>query len=195
MLTETTGACTVTVALADFVVSAAVVAVTVKLPVVWPAAKRPVLEIVPPVALQVTAALLLPVTEALNCCVAPVCNVAVVGVMLTETTGACTVTVAVAFFVVSAAEVAVTVKLPAVCWAVKKSVVWVVAPVGPLVAAVLLLPVTVALKCCFAAVGSVAVAGEMLTDTTGAACTFTVAVAFFVVSAADVAVTVKLPAV
>ena len=76
--------------------------------------KRPDVKIVPPVALQVTTVLLLPVTLALNCCVAPVCRVAVVGEMLTVTTGACTVTVAVAFLVVSAAEAAVTVKLPGV---------------------------------------------------------------------------------
>ena len=76
--------------------------------------KRPLLEMVPPVAVHVTAVLLLPVTVALNCCVAPVCSVAAVGEMLTEITGACTFTVALADFVVSAAEVAVTVKLPGV---------------------------------------------------------------------------------
>jgi hypothetical protein len=68
MVTETAGAdCTVTAAVADFVVSAAEVAVTVKLPAVDPAVKRPAVEIVPPVAVHVTAVLEEPVTVAANC--------------------------------------------------------------------------------------------------------------------------------
>jgi len=70
-----------------------------------------VVETVPPVADQVTAVLLLPVTVAVNCCVAPVISEAVVGEMATET--AVTVTVAEADLVVSATLVAVTVKVPA----------------------------------------------------------------------------------
>ena len=94
------------------VVSAAEVAVTVKLPAVDPAVKRPVVETVPPVAVQLTAVFEVPVTVAVNCWVAPVCTVAEVGEIVTETTGAaCTVTCAVADLVLSAAEVAVTVKL------------------------------------------------------------------------------------
>ena len=54
-------------ALADFVVSATEVAVAVKVvPAVEPAVKRPDDEIVPPVAVQVTAVLLAPVTVAVN---------------------------------------------------------------------------------------------------------------------------------
>ena len=70
----------------------------------------PVLEIVPPVADQVTAVLLVPVTVAVNCRVAPVCMDAEVGLMLTTTGGgtAVTVTAAEADFVVSATLVAVT---------------------------------------------------------------------------------------
>ena len=70
----------------------------------------PVLEIVPPVADQVTAVLLVPVTVAVNCRVAPVCMDAEVGLMLTTTGGgtAVTVTAAKADFVVSATLVAVT---------------------------------------------------------------------------------------
>ena len=40
---------------------------TVKFPVVWPAVYRPAVEMVPPVAVQVTAVLELPVTVAVNC--------------------------------------------------------------------------------------------------------------------------------
>ena len=74
------------------------------------------MEIVPPVADQVTAVLLLPVTVAVNCCVPPVCSEAEVGVMLIDTR--VTVTVAEADFVVSAKLVAVTVNVPAVAGAV-----------------------------------------------------------------------------
>ena len=68
------------------------------------------LETVPPVADQVTAVFVLPVTVAMNCCVPPVCSDAEVGLMLTATTGdaAVTVTVADADFVVSATLVALT---------------------------------------------------------------------------------------
>jgi hypothetical protein len=67
-------------------------------------------ETVPPVADQVTAVLLEPLTVALNCCVPLVLSDAEVGEMLTETTVATlTVTVADADFVLSAMLVAVTV--------------------------------------------------------------------------------------
>jgi hypothetical protein len=69
---------------------------------------RPAEETVPPVAVQVTAVLLLPVTLAVNYCVPPVVREAVVGEMLTAT-GAVTVTVAEADLLVSAALVAVSV--------------------------------------------------------------------------------------
>jgi hypothetical protein len=55
-----------------------------------------------------------PETVAVNCCVPPAPTDVVVGEMVTElTTGAVTVTVADADFVVSAALVAVTVSVPA----------------------------------------------------------------------------------
>src|SRR5690348_2241897 len=98
-------------------VSATEVAVTVKfVPAVDPAVNRPVLEIVPPVADQVTAALELPVTDAVNCCVCPGWSVTVVGeIEIVMAGGAWTVTCADAVLVVSATEVAVTVKfVPAV---------------------------------------------------------------------------------
>jgi len=67
-----------------------------------------VLETVPPVVVHVIAVLLLPVTVAVNCCVAPVCMDAEVGLMVTAITGGGTVTVtlAEADFVLSATLVA-----------------------------------------------------------------------------------------
>ena len=56
----------VTEADADFVVSAAEVAVTLKTPMADPAVRSPVLEIVPPVAVQLTFVFELPVTVAVN---------------------------------------------------------------------------------------------------------------------------------
>ena len=104
---------TVTVADADFVVSACETAVTVTVPegAVAGAVYKPEVEIVPtvvfpPVVLftcQVTAVFVEPVTVAVNCCVAPVCREAVVGEMVTATVGAVvTVTEAVPDLVESA---------------------------------------------------------------------------------------------
>ena len=104
------GAFTVTLALAFLVVSAALVAVTVYVPAVLGAVNRPLEETDPLLADQVTAVLVEPVTVALNCCVAPVLIVALVGATLMPTvTGAFTVTLALAVWVVSAALVALTV--------------------------------------------------------------------------------------
>ena len=69
---------------------------------------NPVVDTDPPVVLQVTAMFVVPVTVAANCCVPPVWTAAKVGEMDTAT-GAATVTVADADFVVSAALTAVTV--------------------------------------------------------------------------------------
>jgi len=105
-----TGALTVQVALALLVVSATLVAFTVQVPAVLGAVYSPVEETDPPVADQVTAVLVVPLTVAVNCCVPPVLIVALVGATLMPTmTGALTVTLALAFLVVSAALVAVTV--------------------------------------------------------------------------------------
>jgi hypothetical protein len=75
---------------------------------------------VPPVAVQVTAVLPVPVTVEMNCWVAPVCNEDDVGVTATamETGALVTVTSADAVFVLSATLVAVTVYVPAVVGAV-----------------------------------------------------------------------------
>jgi hypothetical protein len=66
-------------------------------------------EMLPPVADQFTVVLLLPVTVLANCCVAPVERDAEPGEIVTETTGALTVTAADADLVESATLVAVTV--------------------------------------------------------------------------------------
>ena len=81
---------------------------------------RPEVVIVPPVADQVTPVFDVPVTLAVNCCVAAVCSDAVVGLIVTETGGggAVTVTVAEEDLVVSATLVAVTVYVPAALGAV-----------------------------------------------------------------------------
>lgn len=64
----------------------------------------------PPVTDQVTAVLVVPVTVAVNCCVALVCNDAEFGLIETVTTGAAvTVTVAEADLVLSTTLVAFTV--------------------------------------------------------------------------------------
>ena len=77
----------------------------------------PVEETVPPVAVQVTAVFVEPVTVALNCAVPLVVVVALAGEMLTLT-GALTVAVALALLVGSATLVAFTVQVPAVLGAV-----------------------------------------------------------------------------
>src|ERR1700747_1429462 len=87
----------VTIADADLVGSATLVAVTenVVVLVTMGAVKRPLVEIVPPLAVHFTAVLVLPVTLSVNCLVAPELTVAVVGEMVTATDccGALTVTV------------------------------------------------------------------------------------------------------
>jgi hypothetical protein len=134
------------------VVSATDVAVTEKSPVLWLAVKTPDDEIVPPVAVHVTAVLELPVTVAENGCVWPGGRVALVGDTVTDTTGgggggAWMVTLAEADFDGSAADVAVTVKLlPAVEPAVNRPVLEIVPPVADHVTALLELPLTVALN-------------------------------------------------
>ena len=66
------GSVTVTDAVADFVVSATLVARTVNVPATAGAVYKPAVETVPPVADHVTAVFEVPVTVAVNCCVPPV---------------------------------------------------------------------------------------------------------------------------
>jgi len=108
----------------------------------------PPVDMVPPVVDHVTPVLLLPVTVAANCCVAPVFRVAEPGLTETATAGAAvTVTLAVADFVESAALVALTVYVPAVLGAVYSPVGEMLPPFTDQVTLVLELPVTVALNC------------------------------------------------
>src|SRR5262245_60655411 len=104
---------------------------------------------VPPLAAQVTAVLVVPVTVAVNCCVAPAKIAADGGFRLTTTTGGgvLTVTVAVTNLLLSAKLVARTVNVPAVAGAVYKPEVEIVPPVADQVTAVLLVPLTVAVNC------------------------------------------------
>lgn len=60
-------------------------AVTANVPVVLPAEYRPLAEMVPPLADQVTLLFELPVTEAENCWVEPLCTEAEVGLIATLT--------------------------------------------------------------------------------------------------------------
>jgi hypothetical protein len=89
MLTATVGggSLTVTAAEADLLPSAMLTACTVNVPAVAGAVYMPVPEMVPPVADQETAVLLVPATVAVNCCVPPVESEADGGLMLTEITG------------------------------------------------------------------------------------------------------------
>ena len=110
---------TVTLAEADLVGSPTEVAFTTPMPALV-AVNIPLLSTVPtePVAVQVTPAED-PVTLAVNCCFPPTLTLAVAGVRLTEIPPpppplvAVTVPYAVADFVVSSVEVAVTVPVPA----------------------------------------------------------------------------------
>ena len=79
-----------TVADADLVGSAMLVTVTVIVValVTEGAVKKPVVETVPPLAVQLAPVLVLPVTVSVNCLVPPELTVAVVGEILIETDGA-----------------------------------------------------------------------------------------------------------
>src|SRR5579872_2038216 len=149
---------------------------------------------VPPVAVQVTPVLELPVTEAVNCCVPPGASVIDVGFTVTCTVGAaaCMMTCAEPLFVVSATDVAVTLKVPAVNPAVNKPLVLMEPPVAVHVTAVLVVPVTVAVNVFVCPVCKVNVDGFTVTVIGGgAACMVTCADDDLVESAAAVAVTLK----
>jgi hypothetical protein len=86
------------VALADFVEATTLVAVTITVVLVDTigAVNRPVAEMVPAVAFQLTARLVALVTVAVNCCVPPEETVADAGATVTETGGGVVWTVTVA---------------------------------------------------------------------------------------------------
>lgn len=149
--TPTGGALVVTVivALALFVPSATLVALTVYVPAVVGAVYSPELEIDPWDADQVTTVFVVPVTVALNCCVAPVCNATELGTTETARVGgeAITVTVAVPDWVGSAVLVAMTTYVPVVAGALYRPDDVIVPPEVDQVTPVSLLPVTVAVNC------------------------------------------------
>jgi hypothetical protein len=143
------GAWIVIAAVADFVLSARLVAVTVAVPGLLPAVNTPAGVIVPPVAVHVTLVSLVPVTLALKLWLEPSFRVNDDGLILTATDateGAWMVIAAVADFVVSAWLVAVTVAAPAVLPAVNTPTGVIVPPVAVHATLVSLVPVTLALK-------------------------------------------------
>ena len=150
VITEPAGF-TETLALAFFVVFALLVAVIVTFVdvVTVGAVKRPLLETEPADADHVTAVLLVPCTLALNCCVFPEVTLALLGDIATLMIGGATFTTALAFLVVSAALVAVTVTfvLLLTLGAVKSPLAEIAPPVEDQVTPVFDAPVTVALNC------------------------------------------------
>jgi hypothetical protein len=192
-------ACRLTAAAAALVLSAELVAVTVTVcaeVIDAGAVYRPLVEIVPADGLiaQVTAVFVDPETEAVNCCVMPAAKVLVEGLIEIVTAG-CRLTVAVAFLVLSAELVAVTVTVCAEvidAGAVYRPLVEIVPADGLIaqVTAVFVEPETEAVNCCVLPAARVLVEG--LIEIVTAGCRLTVAVAFLVLSAELVAVTVTV---
>ena len=123
----------------------------------------------PPTTAQVTLALVVFATAAVNCCVSPAFTLAVAGLTVTLIAGL-TVTVAEAAALVSACEVAVTVTVPegGVEGAVYRPLLEIAPP--PLtvqVTAVLLVLATAAVNCTVRPAFTVAVAGLTVTVTAG----------------------------
>ena len=143
-----------------------------------------------PFTLQFTAVFVVPVTVAVNCCVAPVTTVALVGLTLTAT--GTMVTVAEAELVARAWLVAVTVTVAGVgtvVGAVYRPVVLIVPHAAPVQPApeTLQFTATLAVNCWVPAVGTVALVG--LTTTAGSIVTVAV---FELVEAWLVAITVTV---
>jgi hypothetical protein len=190
------------VAVANLLVSATLLAVTVSAPGLEGATYAPAEEIVPLFAIHVTALLLVvPCTLAENCTVPSVVTDGELGVMLTALTGgvaAPMVTVPDPDLVVSATLVAVTVAVPAVAGAVYSPVELIVpGDAFQLTDLFDALPWTVAVNWAVPPVATEVVAGVTETEVTLAAdpvVTVTVAEADLVVSATLVAVTVAEPA-
>lgn len=130
------------------------------------AVHRPVLEMLPAVVDHKTAVLLVPLTAAANCWVAPELTVALVGftltVILVLVVAGLTVMVADARDVGEATLVAVTVAevVTVVAAAVNKPVLEIDPPVVDHETEVLVVPLTVAVNCCEPPEVKVAVAGE-----------------------------------
>jgi hypothetical protein len=168
-----TGAAEVTdtVAVANLLLSATLVALTVYVPVVLGAVYSPLEETVPPFVVQLTAVLApFTITVAVNCCEWPTCRVAESGAIVTATTAGgldVTFTVAEAVLVLSAALVAATVKVPGVLGAVYKPLAEMLPPFVDQLTEALLVPLTLAVNCSVLLVCREAVVGEMATETEG----------------------------
>jgi hypothetical protein len=124
---------------------------------------RPLVLTLPPVAFHDTAVLAVPVTEAVNCCLAAVCRLVLIGERVIPTPtggGAATVTRAEADLVASAALVAVTVYVLADSGAVYIPLALMLPPLAFQVTAVLLVPLTEAVNCLLAPVCRLALVGE-----------------------------------
>lgn len=164
MATEVDDGVTNTAALDFFVLSARLVAVTVTFVFAETvgAVNMPPLEMEPALVVQFTAVLLVPVTLAPNCFVPPDTTFAVVGETVTAmVVPVVTDTVALAFLVVSAALVAVTVTLVLLVTegAVKRPAVEIVPALADQETAVFVVPETVALNCFVCPAESVAPVG------------------------------------
>jgi hypothetical protein len=178
---------TVTVALAEFVETEALCAVTVTALVgaIEGALYKPVEEIVPtdkfpptiPSTSQFTAVLVVPETVAVNCCESPTCTLALPGEIVTDTgVGAGRiVTVALADCVEAKALCALTTTglVGTVAGALYKPVEEIVpteefppaTPPTSQFTAVLVVPETVAVNCCERPTPTLALPGEIVTDT------------------------------
>ena len=131
---------------------------------------------------HVTRASVLPVTLAVNCCLPPVCNCAVLGetATVTFTPARRTVTVALALRLGSEWLAAVTWKMPSPAGAVKRPVASTLPPSADQTTAVSELPMTVALNFTVAP-GSMAAEGGLIeTSMRGAFATETAATAVLV---------------
>ena len=116
--------------------------------------------IVPQVSIYVTVVGVTPVTVPVNCCVAPVVRLALVGlIVIFGVDCACTVTDAEADLVVSARLVAVTVQLAALDGAVYNPAEVIVPQVSVQLTFVFVVPVTVAVNCCVPFVSNEIAAG------------------------------------
>ena len=164
------GGLTVTEEWADLVASATLVAVTVAVvaELTPGAVNMPLLEIVPPVAVQVTAVFEVFLTVAVNCWLPAESRLDEVGETATLTTAdGFTVTVDREYLVGSATLVAVTVAVAVVVTlrAVNNPLLEIVPPSAVQVTAVFEVLVTVTENCCVPADGTLAVLGDTMTLT------------------------------
>jgi hypothetical protein len=151
------------VAEADLLGSAELVAVIVAVVFVAGAVYNPLEVILPSVALHVTAVLVVPVTDAVNCCIPPIGKLTLAGLIVITTPEEATVTSADADFMESAMLVAVTVTVPGFAGAVNRPLESMLPADADHDTEVFAVPVTVAVNCCVAPTLSDNVAGVTVT--------------------------------